>query len=288
MFVHHRSTLCDSIAIRITHKREAVVLMKILAVDDEVLALADLRNCIEQALPGCDVRGFHSGAEALSSVSADPVDVAFLDIELCDMSGLELAKRLKDLCPQANIVFVTGYPSYAVDAFHLHASGYVLKPADAAAIKAELDNLRSRPQPPPEPRMRVQCFGNFEVFVDGKPLAFARKKTKELFAYLISRRGASCTNREIAAVLWEDRPDSLTLQSNLRNLVSDLFAVLRGLDAEDAVDKGWGALSARTDKFSCDYFDFFRGDTNAINSYHGEFMAQYSWAEFSIGMMLSP
>ncbi len=259
--------------------------MKILAIDDEVLALADLCNCIEQAMPGSAVRRFHAGAEAIDSAVAEAFDVAFLDIELCDMSGIELAKRLKDICPGANIVFVTGYPSYAVDAFSLHASGYVLKPADPDAIKRELDNLRTPPPAQPNHRLRVQCFGHFEVFVDGKPLVFTRKKTKELLAYLVARRGANCTNREIAAALWEDRPDSLTLQSNLRNLVSDLFAVLRSIGADDAVEKSWGSLAVCADKLSCDYFDFYRGDPAAVSGYHGEFMAQYSWAEFNIGGM---
>ena len=88
------------------------------------------------------------------------------------MNGLELAKRLKDQHGETNIVFVTGYSEYAIDAFDLHASGYLLKPATVEKVQDAMENLRI----PPETigrgkRVRIQCFGNFEIFVDGVPPA---------------------------------------------------------------------------------------------------------------------
>ena len=72
------------------------------------------------------------------------------------------------------------------------------------AIRRELDDLRRPVKREDDGRLRVQCFGNFEVFRGGRPLAFSRSKTKELFAYLVNRRGAVCTVQALAAVLWED------------------------------------------------------------------------------------
>ena len=138
--------------------------MNILAVDDERNALEGLETVLRRALPEAEVYPFRTGADALVFAENTPCAVAFLDIELRDMNGLELAKRLKDQHGETNIVFVTGYSEYAIDAFDLHAeAGYLLKPATVEKVQDAMENLRI----PPETighgkRVRIQCFGNFE------------------------------------------------------------------------------------------------------------------------------
>jgi hypothetical protein len=117
--------------------------------------------------------------------------VAFLDVKMPGMTGLEMAKRVKELSPHTNIVFVTAYSEYSLDAMRLRASGYVLKPATGEAVETELENLRFPVKTAAASRLRVQCFGNFEVYADGQPLRFEFSRTKELFAYLVDRRGAA-------------------------------------------------------------------------------------------------
>ena len=134
-------------------------------------------------------------------------------------------------------------------------------------------------------RLRVQCFGNFELFFGGLPLKFARSKTKELFAYLVNRRGAVCTVRELAAVLWEDQPDSTALQSHLRQLVKDLTDTMAAAGVTGVLAKGRGWLAVLPEAFSCDYYDFIQGDVQMVNAYMGEYMAQYSWAEFVVAYL---
>ena len=148
-------------------------------------------------------------------------------------------------------------------------------------LQSALDYSKHPDKLPPGIKVRVQTFGNFEVFVDGKPLRFARSKTKELFAYLVMRRGARCNNNEIVAVLWENKPDSPALQSQYRHLVSDLTKALKSADAEDVLFKQRGFLAIVPEKLSCDLYDFYATEANGANSYMGEFMMQYSWAEFT-------
>lgn len=261
--------------------------MTILAVDDEPLALDALCRAIEQALPEGRLFSFTDPWSALEGVRRGSFypDVAFLDVEMFDLTGLELAKRLKDLYSNVNIVFVTGYAQYMGEAFHLHASGYVLKPAMAQTIRQELDDLRRPAKRADDGRLRVQCFGNFEVFLGERPLKFSRSKTKELFAYLVNRRGALCTVRELVGVLWEDRPHSTALQSHLRQLVKDLTDTLAAADASSVLLKERGRLAVLPDAFSCDYYDFIHGDARSVNAYTGEYMAQYSWAEFVVAYL---
>ncbi len=259
--------------------------MRIIAADDEELALSMLVESIEAVQPQAEIHAFQEVSRLIAFARETPCDIAFLDIEMRGQNGLQIAKALKELHPNINIIFVTGYSGYMGEAFSLHASGYVLKPATKEAVQKEIENLRHPLEKRADTRLYVQTFGNFEVLKDGLPLQFSRTKAKELFAYLVSRRGAGCGNAEIAAVLWEERDDSRALQSHLRNLVSDLTQTLRSAGAGDVLQKSRGILSVLTEKLDCDFYDFCRGDIAAVNSYTGEFMTQYSWAEFTNGYL---
>lgn len=79
--------------------------------DDEKLALRDLTQILELVLPEASVSGFRTPQEALAHAWAVPVDIAFLDVEMKGMNGLELAKQLKDMPGRTNIVFATGFPN---------------------------------------------------------------------------------------------------------------------------------------------------------------------------------
>ena len=255
--------------------------MEIIAVDDEYLALKSTERAIKEAIADCSLACFTTPSKALLYAKEHQLDAAFLDIEMGGMSGLQLAKYLKEIYGKTNIVFVTGYADYAMEAFSMYVSGYLLKPVSAQAIAQAMGQLRYPVARPRDKRLCVQTFGNFELFVDGKPLKFGRLKTKELFAYLVSRQGAECSNNEIIAAIWEDKPDSRALQSQFRHLVMDLRRTLLSAGIEGLLVKRRGYVAAAPDKFTCDFYDFCNGSADAVNKYKGEFMAQYSWAEFT-------
>jgi len=255
--------------------------MNVIAADDEHLALISIEGVIKKAIPDCTLSCFDTPSKVLAYAKENRIDVAFLDIEMGGMNGLQLAKRLKDIYGRTNIIFTTGYSQYAVDAYAMHASGYLMKPVTAEVIAEAIDYLHHPVQPSPGKRVRVQTFGNFEIFVDGKPLRFSRTKTKELLAYLIMRKGTMCNNNEVIAVIWEDRQDSPSLQNQYRHLVMDLSKTLRSVGAEDMLIKQRGFLAIAPESFSCDLYDFCSADANSVNMYMGEFMAQYGWAEFT-------
>lgn len=255
--------------------------MNILAVDDERLALAALMSAIKEADPQACVSGFRTSHETLESLEKHTYDVAFLDIELRECTGMALAKELKRCCPALHIVFVTGYSQYAVDAFALHADGYVLKPVSPERIREELNHLRQEIEArkianidTADARLRIQCFGNFEVFINGRPLHFGRTKTKELLAYLIDRRGAMCTNGEIMAALWEDDNH----EPYLRQLKKDLVDTMEGIGHSDVLERERGGIGIVPDRVLCDYYDMLEG-RGLSDAYRGEYMEQYSWAE---------
>lgn len=259
--------------------------MKALLVDDSKLSVSSLVRVLERvdASMRCEVAT--GAAEAIEALRNTSYDVAFLDIEMPGINGLELARRLKLSFPTTNIVFVTGYPEYALDAWNTQASAFLVKPVDEQDVRRALDNLRIPVINPVNSGLYVQCFGNFEVFFDGVPVAFERHHTKELLAYLVDRRGAFVSMGELMAVLWEDRPDTPSLRSQLRTLISDLRRTLSDLGYGQAVVKRRGGVAIAITANECDYYAFVSGDPDAINRYRGEYMCQYSWAESTTALL---
>lgn len=260
--------------------------MNILTIDNECLALDSLNNAVTAAEPGAAIRGFTRVSEALIAVEQNGYrpDVAFLDIEMPGMTGIELASRIKKASPETWLIFVTGFSQYALEAFSVHAGGYLLKPTTPERIREELDQVGIRQQLPrkAEQLLEVHCFGNFEVFSAGAPVVFSRKKAKELFAYLVHKRGAACATREIAAVLFEDAPYDLTRQSYLQTIIASMHRSLKDVGGESVVSRTFGSLAVDTSLIDCDYYRFLSMDLAAINSYTGEYMSQYEWGEFTL------
>ena len=160
--------------------------MKILLVDDEAGALRDLLRVMEKAAPGDEIVTARESKAALSLCGEQRFDAVFLDIKMPDMDGLTLTSEIKRICPMTNIIIVTAYPNFALDALRLYVSDYILKPARPEDVRQALLNLR-HPVSDTRKGLYVQCFGHFEVFYDGQPVRFRRTKVKELFAYLIDR-----------------------------------------------------------------------------------------------------
>ncbi len=260
--------------------------MRIYAIDDEPKMLRMLHDAIAEAEPSAEILDFSRAPEVMEALS-DPgkkPDAVFSDIDLPGISGLTLVVKIKAAAPQARLVFVTGFDQYALEAYRIHAHGYLLKPVDTAAIREELDQMPEESMPGSS-RLYARCFGPFEVFSQGRPLLFRRRKTKELLAFLIDRRGATCSAEEIGAVLWEDEADLGKTKHQLRNLVSDLRQALEKIGMGDLLIRKSGILAIHAEQLDCDYYQMLRGDPEAINAYRGEYMTQYSWAELTAGKL---
>ncbi|MCR4674627.1 MAG: response regulator [Lachnospiraceae bacterium] len=258
--------------------------MQILAVDDEKIALEGLVASIEKVVPDADVAGFRRGDLAMEFAANNAIDIAFLDIEMRGENGLELGSKLKNMYPNINIIFTTGYGEYAGEAFRMHASGYVMKPATPDKIQKEIDELRHPIEQVSENRVSCKTFGNFEVFIDRKPVEFQYNKSRELFAFLVDRNGALSTIQEIIMNLWDDdEPD--THISYLKNVRKDLISTLEKHGCSDVIVRQHGRIGIVPNLIDCDYFSFLNNDNNVQVNYMGEYMNQYSWAEYTNGAL---
>lgn len=252
--------------------------MKILIADDEEMLREDLRYMLENIIPGQEYFFAEEYNGAIDIVKNNNISIAFLDIQMPGKNGLALAEDIKKESPETNIVMVTAYMRYALDALKLFVSGYLLKPVMEEDLRKVLENLRN-PVEIGKKKLSVQCFGNFEVFADGKPMAFKRKKEKELLAYLIALKGASASRGEIVATVFEESSSSGRENDYFRIVVSALKKDLSKYGFGDVFIHTSNSYSVDTGLLDCDYYDFLTGKADRSRSYGGEFMRQYSWAE---------
>ena len=251
--------------------------MRIIAVDDELPVLKTIEKYLKEIAPSDEIIVFNRSSAALEYGKENTINVAFLDINMPSISGIDLAKELKKTNPKINVVFCTAYSEFMPDAFEIHASGYLLKPIRKESLAKELDNLL-HPIEKEMPKVFVRTFGEFDVLVDGAPVFFHSKKSKEMLAYLVDKRGAVVSKKDIAAALFEDAY-SATTQNYLKKIKKDLLGTLKEYGIESIFVKGFNQYALDNTKFACDLYDYDKGLPYAINAYKGEYMAQYDWAE---------
>ena len=121
---------------------ESVECPNVILVDDRKLILTGGLPVLEKVMPNATVTGFTEAEEAIEYAKANRVVLAFLDIELRETTGLELCRALLDINPRTNVVYLTAYSNYALDAWSTGASGFMLKPITPEGVREQLENLR--------------------------------------------------------------------------------------------------------------------------------------------------
>ena len=254
--------------------------MKIIAVDDDEKSLEAIGKIVNDLMPEEGVQCFDSALSALALAREERIDVAFLDIRMPELSGMDLGRYLRDLNPFINLIFLSEHREYGCEIMALRSSGYLLKPASKELVKEELASLRFHPDRVQSHRVFIQTFGNFEFFVDGKPVAFKYNRTKEMLAVLVNNRGAQTTNGEIIACLWEDDGDPEKKASYLSNLRQDLQNTFRRLKLEGIILKQRGSMAIAKDRVECDLYDWLEKKKESRYQYTGDYMNQYDWPEY--------
>lgn len=257
--------------------------MRIFAVDDEPGVLETLHEAINAAVPGAEILDFTRGQAALDAIVQEGIipDIIFSDIRMPGMDGMQLAAAVRSASPDTRIIFVTAYSEYALEAWKSHVHGYVMKPVTAEDIRDAIEHLQPAPALVRTDKLRIRCFGYFEVFWKNEPLIFARKKTKELLALLVLRKGSACSAEELISILYENtEPEEMRkAKQNLRNLIFDLTETLEKTGQQDILLRRGSSIAIFPDKVDCDYYRLLAEGSPAFRSYPGEFMEQYSWAE---------
>ncbi len=207
--------------------------MRVFLVDDELHCLEELRWQIRK-YPDIEILRADTDPLAALGAAADArPDAVFLDIDLPGMNGLELALRFQEVCPGAIVIFVTAHAQYALEAFRAFPLDFLLKPVKEARLDETVKQLRARhallrPASAPDTRIRIRCFGSFELDA-GREVKWGTRRVRELLAYLIDRRGAAPSREELLDALFGGQSDKNTA-NNLYMTIYRLRSLLSVLD----------------------------------------------------------
>lgn len=213
-------------------------MLKAVIVDNEKPSIDVLKMFLEKTEQVIVVDTFQSPIKALNEIEKLEPDVIFLDVEMSEMSGIELASNivLKDY--NIEIVFVTAYDKYALQAFNVNAVAYLLKPILPKDVNRTVKRLMKVCRDLPieqkiKSQARIQCFGCFEVYSNSsvQPLKWRTSKSKELMAYFFQNRGEPISKWKLCEVLWPDgNQDKIDI--NLHTTIYKMKKTLRSFNID--------------------------------------------------------
>lgn len=229
--------------------------MKAIIVDDEELARSRLAVLLAEIEEIALCGSFGTAAQALNFIENNLVEVIFLDITMPEMDGMEFANLLMERGSSASVVFVTGYGEYAVEAFELEATDYLLKPISRERLAKTIGRLVKKQQSKAH-GLHITCFGGFRVSLEeegGQAIGWRSPKVEELFAYLVSK--GSVSRDEIADTLWE----GFTLDKAMKNLNSTVYYIRKALQQyglEECLVTTRKQISLDSKRVYCDLYEF--------------------------------
>lgn len=252
--------------------------MRVICVDDEELILKNFEMKVKDFSEITSLRLFLDGKSALEWVENNPVDTAFLDMEMSGMNGIELAKKLKQIDENIRIIFVTAFEQYALDAFGVDALGYVLKPYTKEEIYNELKKAQ-RMRPIAQKKVEIKTIPRFQILVDGNTLCFARGKTEELLALLVERGTSGLIAGDAIACLWPEKPVDEKAKTLFRVTWKRLIDTLKEAGIDHIIRGESRKKYICKEAVECDLYRILEGEEEAIQSYGGDYLKEYSWAE---------
>lgn len=249
--------------------------MKVICLDDEKIILQGMIINCKKIDKISEVIGFNNFNALKEYLKDNTADVIFSDINMPDINGIDVAKYLRETHPEINVVFTTGYTEFTNQAIRANAKGYLLKPISKEMIEEQINYFLNNNV---NKRIEVQAFGNFDIKIDDKPVTLSAK-AKETLAYLIDRNGSAITRKELAAIIYEDDSYSRTIQSYITKIFAEIKKVLEEHHLENLLITDQNSYAIDTNMIICDAYEYLKGNKIYKNSFHGEYMNQYSWAE---------
>ena len=207
---------------------------------------------MQKMLTDIDPEGTHltanSAETALEILRNKKIQVLFLDIEMPNLSGIEIAQILQKEHPKLNVIFVTGHPEYSYQAHKVHCRGFLKKPVEEHELIEELERLRPENQQffvnYGKPKLTVKCGKDYQINGENAGDFFQRDKTPEVFAYLLYKNQMLCSNDELISVLFGDKANK---QDSLRQYIRDMRTKLRALSMDSCIVKRYGKIGLRTE-----------------------------------------
>ena len=251
--------------------------MRAIIVDDEPLMLRRFLR-LSKGIENLDIVGqFQSPEKALRYAEENPFEVAFLDVAMPVINGIELAKRLRRIDPELLIVFVSAYDEYVWDFNQIGGDYYILKPYSRETLEMMMERLRLLVQRRHKD-IYIRTFGRFTVLKNGKPVPLTGKP-KEILALIVTGRGKELSNEEIYGTIWENRPYGNVEMTVYYNALRRLKRALEKENLSDLLISTTRGQMINTAIFDCDYYAWQDKNMGTRDRFDGLFMPEYSWGE---------
>lgn len=238
-------------------------MLSVVIVDDEIPVLNLLKMFLQKTEQVNVLETFTDPTEALKNIINIKPNVVFLDIEMPEINGLELANSLLEQNDELMVVFVTGYNQYALEAFQVNALDYILKPVNPDRIQKCVSRLMKLKIPKDEEKVDIRqtkicCFGDFEVHGNNGVIKWPTRKVEEMLAYFIFNRDCNINGMELGEILWpEGEPEKIKA-----NFDTSLFRLRKtikqnGLPIEISSKKGGkGIYRCSLNELASDFIEF--------------------------------
>ena len=258
--------------------------MRAIIVDDEPIMIKKFLRLSSGIADLQVVASFEEAAAAFAYAEKNDVEAAFLDVEMPIVNGIQLAQELRKIRKDIIIIFVSAYDSYIRDSNEIGGDYYIVKPYTTETLEMAMERIRllSKRQ---EKSVYIQMFGRFMIYHNGNPVKMGGK-AKEILALVATKRGKEISNEEIYSTIWEGREYSNSNMSVYYNALKRLKEILKQEGIKDLLFSTTRGQMLNIQLCDCDYFDWQDNNRNTKNSFEGEFLSEYSWAEYTLAKIL--
>lgn len=259
--------------------------MRAIVVEDEQLMI-DAFMRLSKNIDDLSVeKTFMTAEDAIEYSETNSYEIAFLDIELPGMNGIECAKKLQEKIPGLLIIFVSAYDHYLRESNQIGGDGYLVKPYNEEILQKMMEKIRLLVKRQKK-NIYVKMFGRFTILKDGEPIPL-RGKAKEILALILVKRGKEISNEEIYSTIWESREYSNINMKVYYNAIKRLKDSLQKYDLQNMIYSTARGQMANIDIFDCDYYSWIDRKNDRQEQFEGEFLSEYSWGEYILANIIN-
>lgn len=228
-----------------------------IVVDDEKNILEEIKDILEEIDYIKVVEATSDPRQALDIIKNNDIQLAFLDIEMPGINGLELAEKITTMKPDIEIVFITAYNQYAFEAFEKNAIGYLLKPIREERIKRTVEKVLKivKEETKNKNLLKITTFNKFSISIGTKVIKWRTLKDCEVFAYLVENVDIPLHKEKIIEDIWGD----IDVKNGLVYLQSTIYRIRKILGEagfEDAITYGNNCYTMKYINVDCDIWDY--------------------------------
>lgn len=235
-------------------------MIKTIIVDDEIIAIKRMVRLLEKVEGISVCSTFDNPHDVIKYIKENSIDIAFLDIEMPGITGIALAEEIEAINPKTEVVFITAYDKYSLDAFDAGAVGYILKPIELEEIKKQISRHRNRHiSSNNNYKLNIECFGGFTITnkSESSHIHFRTEKATQLFAYLVSRLGKPVSKYKLFSIFWENMNEKQA-SSNLYSTCYTIKKSLKEHGYENVLLKRNNMYYIDFNNINCDILEFIK------------------------------